>query len=70
MGADVARHYDPAALAAELRRTYPTAIEPHMNYQEIHLRLGRAEVIAFVESMAMDPAVGYSDSELIELGMK
>lgn len=41
-----------------------------MNFQEIHLRLGRAQVIGFIESMALDPAAGYSDGELIQMGLK
>ncbi len=41
-----------------------------MEYAEIHLRLGRAQVIELIESMALDPAAGYSDGELIRLGVK
>jgi hypothetical protein len=66
----VTRLCDHSALVAELRRRFQTTIEPHMEYAEIHLRLGRAQVIELIESMALDPAAGYSDGELIRLGVK
>jgi hypothetical protein len=59
-----------ASLALELRRVFQTDVEPHMDYAEMHLRMGRNQVIKFIESLDRDPASAYNDAELIKMGMK
>lgn len=54
----------------ELRRRFPTAIEPLMDVRTIHLHLGHAAVINYLSCLQQaDLTAGFQENELIEMGV-
>lgn len=54
----------------ELKRRFPTVVEPMMDVRQIHLHLGHAAVINYLAHLQQaDLVAGYQESELIEMGV-